>query len=65
MSLWLSLCERGGTGIRARLRTLCPKGRGGSTPLARNFERFSEKLFTGEVEAGLIAALPYPMLFRK
>ncbi len=29
--------ERGGTGRRARLRTLCPFGRGGSTPLARSF----------------------------
>ncbi len=28
--------ERGGTGRRARFRSLCPSGRGGSTPLARN-----------------------------
>ena len=30
-------CERGGIGRRARFRSLCPSGRGGSNPLARSF----------------------------
>ena len=29
--------ERGGIGRRARFRSLCPIGRGGSTPLARSW----------------------------